>query len=220
MAHEIYYTSAPEGVRHGQQGFCTVATSAGIPKPLWDRLESVSGYRHPFGAAPGRSPVAWARWLIDVGGREVSVLSRLCDCGLDYTQRTNAFAHHLALEPDERAAAGPAWMLRQDGVMARQWDGRVGAITRARLPRGDAPPAPCSAWQRATGDAGWAGVLAETAMGRSRKPVCILFDAGFEVLPLIAEAIALLPARLRWQATFREEKRTQLDSTTAQASSR
>jgi hypothetical protein len=203
MSHEIYYISAPEGLRPGQQGFCTVATSAGIPRPLWDRLESVSGYRHPFGAAPGRSPVAWAHWLMDVGGREVSVLSRLCDSGLDYTQRTNAFAHHIALEPEERAAAGPAWMLRQDGVMARQWDGRVGTINRSlKLPRGDVPPAPCAAWQRMTGDAGWAGVLAETAFNRPRKPVCILFNAGYDMLPLIAEAIALLPARLRWQVTF------------------
>src|SRR5436305_4302622 len=107
MGHEIYYTSAPEGVRPGQSGFCTVATSPGIPKPLWDRLESISGYRHNPG---GSNPVAWAHWLVQAGGKEVSVLSRVCDAGLDYTQRTNAFAHHVALEPQERAAAGPAWM--------------------------------------------------------------------------------------------------------------
>ena len=141
-------------MRPGQQGFCTVATSAGIPKPLWDRLESVSGYRHPFEAAAGRSrnPVAWAHWLIQVGGREVSVLSRVCDAGLDYTQRTNTFAHHLALEPDERAAGGPAWMLRRDGVMAARWDGRVGTISRpAPLPGATRRPPPCAAWQRADG---------------------------------------------------------------------
>jgi len=62
MGHEIYYTSAPEGVKPHQRGFCTVATSPGIPRPLWDRLESISGYRHQFDTAtrPGRNPVAWA----------------------------------------------------------------------------------------------------------------------------------------------------------------
>ena len=201
--HEIYYTSAPQGVRPGQQGFCTVATSPAIPKPLWDRLESISGYRHPFGSAPTRSPVAWAHWLMDLGGREVSVLSRICDSGLDYTQRTNAFAHHLELEPEERAAGGPAWMLRQPGLMAQNWDGRVGTIPRsAPLPRGDAPPMPCSAWQRMAGDAGWAGVLAETVTKKPRRSAYIIFAAGQDLLPLMMEAIALLPPKLRWQATF------------------
>src|SRR3954471_6806043 len=162
MPVEIYYTSAPEGLKPGQRGFCTVATSPNIPKPLWDRLESISGYRHQSDPAtsPGRNPVAWAHWLLQAGGREVSVLSRVCDAGLDYTQRTNAFAHHLALEPEERAAAGPAWMLRQPGVMAQLWDGRVGPIARTQHPpRGDIAPSICAAWRQMTGDAGWGGVL-------------------------------------------------------------
>src|SRR4051794_19588501 len=85
MSHEIYYTSAPEGARPGQRGFCTVATSAGIPRPLWDRLESLSGYRHHFtgSGTAARNPVAWAHWLIQLQGRDVNVLSRVCDAGFD-----------------------------------------------------------------------------------------------------------------------------------------
>lgn len=203
MAHEIYYTSAPQGVKPGQQGFCTVATSPSIPKPLWDRLESISGYRHPFEPGSDRNPVAWSHMLMTIGGRETSVLSRVCDAGLDYTQRTNAFAHHVALDAAERAAGGPAWMLRQSGVLAPRWDGQVGEIRRpAPLPRGDASPRVCSAWKAMTGDAGWAGVLAETASRNARRPVCILYSPEQDLLPLIAEAIALLPHAQRWQVTF------------------
>lgn len=205
MSHEIYYTSAPEGTRPGQHGFCTVATTSGIPRPLQDRLESVSGYRHQFSGtgSEDRNPVAWAHWLVQVQGREVSVLSRICDAGLDYTQRTNAFAHHLALEPAERAVAGPAWMLSRPGVMATTWDGQVGSIVRtAPLPDFEVRPNRCEEWHRITGDAGWAGVLAEAAIKHPRRPVCLLFSPGQNVLPLIAEAIALLPPGRRWEVSF------------------
>ncbi|QOV87996.1 GAP1-N2 domain-containing protein [Humisphaera borealis] len=204
MSHEIYYTSAPEGLRPGQRGFCTVATTDGIPRPLWDRLESVSGYRHEFTTGSGgRNPVTWAHWLLQVQGREISTLSRICDSGLDYTQRTNSFAHHIAIEATERAAGGPAWMIARPGTMQSRWDGMVGSIhRRSPLPIGDVRPAPCSAWQRLTGDAGWGGVLAEAGLKSPRKPVCILFGPDHDVLPLIAEAIALLPASKRWDITF------------------
>ena len=44
MSHEIYYTSAPEGVKRGTSGFCTVAASENIPKALWDRLYDEPGF--------------------------------------------------------------------------------------------------------------------------------------------------------------------------------
>ncbi|MGA2499953.1 MAG: hypothetical protein ABSH20_19620 [Tepidisphaeraceae bacterium] len=205
MSHEIYYTSASEGIRAGQQGFCTVGASDGIPRPLLERLASLSGYRHQFETSSGgpANPVAHAHWIVRLGGKSHHVLSRICDSGFDYTKRNNSFAHHLIVEGDELAPGGPAWMLSRPGTMVDSWDGRVGPIVRTGpLPRGDALPARCVAWEQAAGDAGWAGLLAESFSTSPGKPVCILYAPGQEILPLIDEAIRLLPVNLRWEVTF------------------
>lgn len=205
MAQEIYYTSAPEGLRPGDHGFCTVAATPGIPRRLLERLEALSGYRHHVEprARSGRNPTCHAHWLLRLESREYHVLSRICDAGLDYTNRTNALAHHVVLETSELAAAGPAWLLSQPGLMIEQWQGHVGSIIRSiPLPQGDIPPAPCTRWQQALGEAGWAGVVAEALSTDSRRPICLLFDQDEPVLPLIAEVLALLPAASRWRATF------------------
>jgi len=203
MAFEIYYTSAPEGLRPGDRGFCTVAATPGIPRNLWDRLEAMSGYRHLADNSSRTSPVSLAHTLIHLDGRELHVLSRVADAGLDYSHRTNSLAHHLVLQPAELAAGGPAWMLGQFGVMLERWDGHVGAIERAaRLPMGDQSPQPCRMWQQIAGDAGWAGVVAETIAKSAWKPICLVFNPDQSLLPLVSEVLALLPARQRWQATF------------------
>ncbi len=210
MSHEIYYTSAPEGLKRGSSGFSTVGATEGIPKALWDRLEALSAYRHHFGVAAaeggggsGQNPVSYAHWLLSVTGTTYHVLSRVCDSGVDHTQRSNAFAHHLVLDASERAAGGPAWMLERGGVMENAWNGKVEAITRTvGLPQGDAPLGICREWAAVTGDAGWGGVLADLFVKSPGKPVCILFSPGQDVLPLIAETIALLPAAARWNVTF------------------
>ena len=218
MSHEIYYTSAPEGMKRGSSGFSTVAASDGISKGLLDRLETLSAYRHHFGVASegagggagggaGQNPVSYAHWLLNVTGTTYHVLSRVCDSGVDHTQRSNAFAHHLVVEAAEMAAGGPAWLLEYPGVMEAAWDGRVGNIVRgAALPAAgagaDANGGICRTWGAVTGDAGWGGVLADLFVKTPSKPVCILFGPGQEMLPLIAETIALLPAAARWNVTF------------------
>jgi len=208
MGFEIYYTSAPEGIRSGTSGFCTVAASENIPKSLWDRLETLSAYRHNGGV----NPVSLGHCILTVAGRTYHVLSRVCDAGVDHTQRTNSFAHHLVLEQREMEAAGlgPAWMLRQAGVMASGWDGRVGNLPARMLPTGadDAGSRVCRRWEQVTGDAGWGGHLAELFAKSPTKPVCILFPSagaladGEEMVELLGEALALLPPAARWNVTF------------------
>ena len=206
MSQELLNTSAPRGLKPGASGFCAVAMTAGMSRLLEEQLMSLSGYRwinpagHPDAA---RNPVAFAHWRVMTGGRETSVLSSVRDAGVDYSQRSNRLAHHLVIEPTEQSDAGPAWVLRQPNVVEPRWDGELRTWPAGRpIPRGDNPPRPCTAWATATGDAGWAGVLAEAFLLDPTKPAYLIFAPGTEVLPLIAEAIALLPAALRWRVTF------------------
>lgn len=206
MSQELLYTSAPSGLRPGSRGFCTVACTAGMSPRVIERLESLSGYRQvypPHDPNVAQNPVVWSHLKVPVGGQTLTVLARIGFAGLDYSERANKLAHHLVLEPGERPAGGPAWVLSQPGLCESAWDGQVGVRTSARpVPGGDRPPGICHAWQLATGDAGWAGVVAQAFCDDPRRPIYLVYDPGRDMLGLIVEALALLPAGMRWDVTF------------------
>jgi hypothetical protein len=206
MVHELVYTSAARGVRRGATGYCTVAQTADLPAELTELLEMLSRYRHLVkGPDPARNgnPVAHAHSVVTVGYRTYHVLSRIADTGLEQTGRSNYLAHHLVAGPDDLPPAGPAWVLEQHGLFHTSWEAdRAPEVIRTSrsLPNGMSEPRRCRKWERATGDAGWAGVLAgATDPGR---PAYIVYEPGQDVLGLIAEALALLPSADRWRVTF------------------
>jgi len=206
MSEELVYTSVPRGLKQGSSGFCMVAMSEGMREQWVERLEMLSGYRpvFPLGHPSSKmNPVNWAHWHITVGGRTRSVLSRIAFAGADYSQRSNKFAHHLVLEPSEQPPAGPAWLMMQPEVMLTSWEEEPRYLPDSRaLPTGDQPPGHCKKWEALVGDAGWAGALAETFRDDPTKPAYLIFSPGTNLLPLFAEALALLPPSLRWQVTF------------------
>jgi len=121
VSQEILYTSASKGLKPGSAGFCTVVATRGMAKNLAERLESLTGYRHAFAVHDKnahRNPVNHAYLKVTVGGRKYHVLSRICDAGQDYSNRSNKLAHHVALEPSELVAGGPAWVLAGDAIGA------------------------------------------------------------------------------------------------------
>src|SRR5262249_24375873 len=76
-------------------------------------------------------------------------------------------------------------------------------LSAGRMPmRGDRPAAVATVWHALAGDAGWAGVLAESFLADPRRPVFLVFRPGMELLPLFVEAIALLPVSRRWGVEF------------------
>ena len=205
MTYEILYTSAPQGLKPGSFGFCTVAASEGIPPPLLQRLESLSGYRHLYPPGHPRAalnPVNYAHLVVQVGGRRLHVLSRIADAGWDYSQRTNKLAHHVVLEESECIPPGPAWLLAQPGFCLTQFSGSPRVLPPSRpLPPGELLPARCVMWEQVTGDAGWAGVLVRQALEK-KQSAYLIFREGMELLPLLLEAQALLPPKERWEVTF------------------
>jgi hypothetical protein len=129
------------------------------------------------------------------------VLSRIADAGIDYTQRSNKIAHHIVFEPGELPPAGPAALLACESRFYRAWDGEPKLITKPTpFPQVTSPLKVCNAWERITGDAGWAGVLAETA--HENRQVNLIMTPEMDALALLEEALTLLPPDLRWQTTL------------------
>lgn len=203
MSQEILYTSAPQGLKPGSRGFCTVISTPGMSAGLTEKLESLSGYRQMFsGEHASLNPVNYSHLILNIAGRPYHVLSSIRDAGQDYTQRTNKLAHHVALEPQELQAGGPACALASPGFCENAFDGRPRYLPTGRLPPPDLPRlTPCYAWKDAAGDAGWAGVLAEAAC-QGGKPVTVIYAPGVEMLPLVEEALRLVPEAQRWKVTF------------------
>jgi hypothetical protein len=205
VSHELVYTSVPRGLKAGSKGFCAVAMTRHISGALVERLESLSGYRPlypPGDPQADQNPPVQAHWRIDVGGKPLHVLSRVGWAGLDYTQRANKLAHHVALDATQLTPAGPAWVLRQ-GVLRQTWTGEPVLMEEGMsIPDGENPPRPCEAWAALAGDAGWAGVLVEALLAREVRAAFIIYPRGADALALVDEAVALLPEDRRWDATF------------------
>jgi len=90
------------------------------------------------------------------------------------------------------------------GIFQTRWSGGDPRIstTGPTIPKHIVPSSPASAWQRVTGDAGWAAVLAESAIDGAEVPTMILCRPGSDMLTMVDEAIRLLPIAQRWMITF------------------
>ena len=137
MFHELIYTSAPRGLAAGSKGFTTVASTPDMPKQLTSLLESLSGYRHlhhPQDAQAHLNPIAYSFLTTKIAGSQHFILSRVADAGLDYSQRTNKLAHHLAKAGQPEIPSGPAWLAAQGRLLPNQLDGRPAIASRQPPP--------------------------------------------------------------------------------------
>jgi hypothetical protein len=206
VSQEILYTSAAAGLKRGSHGFCTVVSTAGMAQNLAQQLEMLSGYRHAFPLNDPRAalnPVNYSHLILPLAGRRYHVLSRIADAGVDYTQRSNKTAHHVALEESERVTAGPAAVLATPGFCESTWDGTARILPSGRTPSNrPESTGPCVEWKAVTGDAGWAGVVAHHLISEREKPISLIFPAGTETLRLTEEILRLIPEGRRWDVTF------------------
>ena len=210
--YELVYTSAPKGLKPGSQGFCTVACSVGMPPNLMMRLEALSVYRqlNMSGQQSGSvNPVVRSHLVVRVGGTDWHVLSRIADSGIDYTQRSNKIAHHIVFDASELPPAGPAALLACENRFFCKWDGEPKLILNpAAFPQIKSQPQSCGShcsldckyWERISGDAGWGGVLADTA--RENRQVNLVVTPEMDAITLFGESLALLPPEIRWQTTL------------------
>lgn len=201
MPRELIYTSAIQGLLPGSRGFCTVAASPEITRPQLLMLESLSAYRHEFVSGPDTrlNPVAYCHFIVPVTGQTVHVVSRIADSGLDYSRRTNMIAHHLIVLPEEMVRTDPGALAAAPDTFVDQWNSEPVQLPDRSVSPAPLVPGPCRQWAELTGDAGWGGILASAG---TTRPVVLVYRPGQSILPLMNEALALLPQSERWKVGF------------------
>ena len=211
MIFELVYTSAPQGLFPGNTGFAVVGCTRNMDYAVCKQLENLSAYtpHYPhYDSNAWNNPVNYAHRIIQVNGIEYHILSRICFNGLDYTQRSNKLASHIAISADELQTlpSGPASVFFQDTLFKNErWQIKTEYFEN--------PPVVidlkyeldvCKNWKQSTGDAGWAGVIAESYLNSPQKNIYIVFDPqrANQNVSLMTEVLSLLPVHLRWQVTF------------------
>jgi hypothetical protein len=211
MAYEFVYTSSPAGVRPGSSGFCVVACTQGLPAALSSQMEKLCAYKPYFpeyAEQASENPVSHAHCTLVNGGKTYHILSRICHNGRDYTGRSNKLASLVALERAEiqEHPDGPASLFLRPGLFREaDWEIRPEVLSEPlKLASAPAPVGVATAWQTVTGDAGWAGVLAESFLADPKGVAYLVFDPLRPVptAELVHEALSLLPVERRWQVTF------------------
>lgn len=203
MSYELVYTSAPQGLRKGASGFCTVAATDGMPRLLYDKMESLSGYNH-IRNVTGDPPVNHSHVTLRIQRTVYHVLSRVADAGVDHTHRSNKIAHHLALTSAEieRFPDGPASLFADHAFWYSEWDQEPQTFGGGRLPNAYGwSGADFSAWTAVFNDPGWAGLMAQSAV-EGGKPVTVIVPQGEDVMELLNEALQLVAPRKRWSVGF------------------
>lgn len=209
MAFELVHTSVPHGLKTGSSGFCTVAQTKGLAPNVALLLESLSSYKPYFphyDENAEKNPVSYSHYIGSVSGNTYHILSRVCFYGMDYTGRSNKLAHHIVCESDELCAE-PSSIFAQKELFFKEWKQNNPPQffpEQIQIVPEESSFVKAVTWEAYTGDAGWAGFLAQQYLKDPGKAVFIIFDPlkHVNILQLAVEALHLLPEDVRWQVSF------------------
>ena len=206
MAQQLIFTSTPQGLEPGRSGYCTVARHKDLRQRLVRELERLSVY--DFGQQLGSNRVDISVYRkIALGSEEFYVLTKICDAGMDYTNRTNYLAHHLILDGFEIATCpSPAEIFLNWNGWKRKWEegpryltpGEEVTLTGCK----SQGLVPCKNWLSFTNDPGNAASLVSQSMV---MPIVIenAPNQSSHLLQLFAESSSLLKISLdAWDFSF------------------
>lgn len=200
MIEEIVFTSAKRGLETGKTGFCTVAATPNMSANLLRFLEASSGYRHLNAPGHADNPVVRSHVKVVLGGQQQHVISRVSDAGMDYSQRSNKIAHHIAFNDTASFDSGPMGLMWNDQNFIKQWDEAPRFLSPRMLTAEPGFPAACSTWEAVAGDAGRVGDLLEAFL--NKRTIYLVLEPTDPAIELIDEAINILPPDQRWDFTF------------------
>ena len=204
---ELCYTSLPRGLVPGTSGYTTVGQSPAMSRWLVEQAESLSSFHFLNEKDPNayfREPVNIVHVRVNGNRQTVHIVSRIAACQPDHTGRSNYFAHHTLLAPQEAlpCKAGPAELAAAVGFLMTEWTGE------ARVLPVRAPPAifdrgpTVHAIEAAGLDLGWGPALADRLRDRGVKQTYLVYSLGTDMLGIVGDVLSNLTPDERWQATF------------------
>ncbi len=206
MAQQLIFTSTPQGLEPGRTGYCTVARHKDLRHRLVRELERLSVYDFGQQVSGSRVDISTFR-KITLGSEEFYVLTKICDAGLDYTNRTNYLAHHLVLDGFEIAhCPSPAEIFLNWNGWKSKWEEGPRYLTPGEeitlTGYKSSGLVPCKNWLSFTNDPGNAATLVSPGV---IKPVVLenVPAKSEHLLQLFAESSALLKLSLdAWDYSF------------------
>lgn len=186
----------------GESGFGILAESPMVPKILSEEISRLPAYIEIYpGNDPDGSlkPVNFFYYKFD----KWYILGKIEPTGNDSPGGFNFLGQFFALDIFELQDCGPVAIL---GVLpfVKSFEGEPRILPPCVIPMVPNPAKEiCNQWASVTGDAGWAGVLAENL--QSHQPSSVLYDKslhGIRCLGLIGESLSLLSPGNRWNVTF------------------
>jgi len=194
MPYELIYTSAPQGLNHGRSGFSTVARSADMPERLAAIVEKFSNFDH------GICDKKYSLNKLSYSNSFYYVLTRICDCGSDYTNRTNFLAHHLVFCSEEILNyPNPAQIFLLWNGWLDSWNQEPKFLEPKNLEIDFIEFDSCKTWQDVFGDAGKASIP------RSMLNCSFFLECKEStlLLELFAESLFLnVDKKISWDFTF------------------
>ncbi|MDO4586315.1 MAG: hypothetical protein Q4C95_03365 [Planctomycetia bacterium] len=204
MIFESIYTSSDKNFVSGRVGFSTIAHTEGMSSQLIQRLEHLSLYpRRNTEEDQSFSPSVYFHLWFSSGSQTYHVLSRIVDCGFDYTGRTNYLAHHFVLTEDELPSCGPAAFLMSAPFLSKWDSGPKYLPLRDKSffqETGTRKTVSCPLWQKWSGDPYWSLSLFEKLKQKGKTYVVI--DQNIPLLQLFDESLTLLVPKDRWKIPF------------------
>ncbi len=206
MAQQLIFTSTPQGLEPGRTGYCTVARHKDLRHRLVRELERLSVYDFGQQVGGNRVEISIFRKIV-LGSEEFYVLTKICDAGLDYTNRTNYLAHHLVMDGFEIATCpSPAEIFLNWNGWKSKWDEASRYLTPGEeitlTGYKSSGLVPCKNWLSFTNDPGNAAALVSPGLV---KPIVIenAPAKSEHLLQLYAESSALLKISLdAWDYSF------------------
>jgi len=209
--YELIYTTVSRGLLLGRSGFCPVAWTQGMPAnfiPLLDRMDSYIHQLPDQNPTQDEAAICYSCRHCTFGRKSLVLVSRIAAAGLDLQGKNNKIAHHFIFDDAQEYAALPdggiSVCMAEENFLSR-WDQAPGLLPPFSPQTRSLSSSFAQQWESITGDAGWAGVIAEFFLRGMSPGFYVAYPPGTPdriLLELIAEIVRLLPKSRLPEFTF------------------